>query len=69
MNKLGEELKFHRLKANLSQSELAKLVNISQQNLSRWESNDTDPRISFCILLADFYGITLDELVGRNINK
>lgn len=37
MKKYGEELKFHRQKSQLSQIALAKLVNTSQQNISRWE--------------------------------
>ena len=67
MMNYGEELKYHRQKANLSQHELAKLINTSQQNISRWEKNEVEPSISFCVALADYYGISLDELIGRNI--
>ena len=63
----GEELKFHREKANLSQQSLAKLINTSQQNISRWKKNEVEPSISFCVALADYYGIPLDELIGRDI--
>lgn len=69
MIKIGDELKFHRRKAKLSQIELAKKIKTSQQNISRWEKNEVEPSISFCIILADFYGITLDELIGREIKK
>lgn len=69
MMNIGEELKFHRQKANLSQNELANLINTSQQNISRWEKNEVEPSISFCVILADYYGITLDELIGREVNK
>lgn len=65
----GTELKFHRQKANLSQKELAAMINTSQQNISRWEKNEVEPSISFCVALADCYGISLDELIGREINK
>ena len=61
----GEELKYQRESRNLSQSELAKRTGIKQQNISRWESGDALPSIDFCVKLADFYGISLDELVGR----
>lgn len=27
------------------------------------------PNIDFCVRLADFYGITLDELVGRDVTQ
>lgn len=66
MNKIGEELKYHRQRENLSQRELARLIHTSQQNISRWESGEAEPGISFCVILADFYGITLDELIGRD---
>lgn len=62
----GTELKYHRQKAGLSQKELAYLINTSQQNISRWEKNEVEPSISFCVALADYYGITLDELIGRH---
>lgn len=61
----GAEFKYHRQRANLSQKELADLINTSQQNISRWEKNEVEPSISFCVALADYYGISLDELIGR----
>lgn len=63
----GDELKYHRQKANLSQQQLAELINTSQQNISRWENNEVEPSISFCVALADYYGITIDELIGREL--
>lgn len=65
----GKELKAQRLKAGLTQTELAKRAKISQQNISRWERDDIEPTIDFCVKLANFYGITLDELIGREIPK
>lgn len=61
-----EALKYQREQANLSQRQLAEKVGISQGNISRWEKGETVPNIEFCIRLADFYGISLDELVGRH---
>ncbi len=63
----GDELKYHRQKANLSQQQLAELINTSQQNISRWENNEVEPSISFCVALADYYGITIEELIGREL--
>lgn len=62
----GEALRYQREAAGLNQSELAKALNISHQNISRWEAGSVLPNIDFCVRLADFYGITLDELVGRD---
>ena len=63
----GAELKYHRQKAKLSQRELAEKIHTSQQNVNRWERDEVEPSITFCIALADYYGITLDELIGREI--
>lgn len=62
----GEALKYHREVNGLTQSELAKSTGISQENISRWESNKVIPNIDFCVRLADFYGITVDELIGHD---
>lgn len=64
MANIGNSLKEHRQICGYTQSELAKRTGIKQQNLSRWESNIHNPDIVDCIKLANFYGITLDELLG-----
>lgn len=61
----GEALRYQRDMVGLSQRELSVKINISQQNISRWERGEVLPSIEMCIKLADFYGISLDELVGR----
>ena len=63
----GEALKYQRESAGLSQLELANKTGISHQNINRWEKGEVLPNIDFCVKLADFYGITLDELIGRKI--
>lgn len=63
----GEALREQREKIGLSQSMVASKINTSHQNVSRWESGKNLPSIDFCVKLADLYGITLDELVGRDI--
>lgn len=65
----GNHLKEKREERNLTQTELAKATHISQQNISRWERNEILPNIHFCTILADFYGISIDELVGHEIKK
>ena len=67
MEKYGESLKFHRETSGLTQTELANQTGVSQESISRWEKGLVLPNIDYCVKLADFYGITLDELVGREI--
>ena len=46
--------------------ELAKAIGVNHQNIYRWESGKTQPSLEMCIRLADFFGVSLDELVGRS---
>ncbi len=54
---------------DLNQQTLADLLNISQTTYSRYESGTLDiPSVSL-IKLAQFYGISIDYLVGMTENK
>ena len=65
MRKYGLDLKSQRESSGLSQVQLAKETGIKQQNISRWENDLSIPSIANCEILADYYGITVDELIGR----
>ena len=65
----GKELKAHRESRGLSQSELAQKTGISQSTISLWEDDKRTPNIDNCVLLADFYEVSVDELIGRSLKK
>lgn len=65
----GEALKQQRKASGYTQEQLSRATGIVQPNISAWENNVYTPNIDFCVILADFYGITLDELVGRDSIK
>lgn len=66
---IGKVLKERRENAKITQKDLAKAIGISQQAISFFENDINEPRIGICVKLADFYGITLDELIGRTVKK
>lgn len=49
---------------HMSQEELAEKLDISRQTLSKWETGESLPDIEKCMLLADVFGVTLDDLVN-----
>lgn len=61
----GFEIKNTRISMNYSQTEVSKATGIPQNTISWIELDKGIPNIQQCVLLADFYGITLDELIGR----
>lgn len=68
MENFGDQLKEIRISLHKTLLDVEKATGISNQNLSRWENNKVIPSIDFCIKLADYYGVTLDELVGREFS-
>ncbi len=63
--KIGKSLKQARENENLSQRRLAQETGINQQSISRWESGQRLPNILDLIKLANYYKISIDELIGR----
>lgn len=55
-----------RKQMGLTQKELAQKLNMSAGNLCDWEKGRTEPDIKKLIELADFFDVSLDELLGRN---
>lgn len=54
-----------RLARGLSQRELAKELAISLPSYQRYEYGQREPQLSTLVAIADFYGLSLDELVCR----
>lgn len=67
--KFSEHLVFLREKKKISQKELAKAIGISVHAYQRFEYGEQEPRLSVLIALADFYDLSLDELVCRERSK
>lgn len=58
-------LKKLRNEKKLTQEEIGKFLNISSTGYASWEKLRTEPDIKTLIKLADFYGVSIDYLVGR----
>ncbi len=54
-----------RAEKNLSQREMARALRISQATYNNWENEKTQPSIEQLITLADFFGVSVDYLIGR----
>lgn len=61
---IAAELRAHRAKKNVSQSEAASSIGVNAATLGSWEQR---AGLSFenAWKLADYYGVSLDELAGR----
>ena len=62
---LGNRIGQYRRKLGLTQEALAKQLEVTNQAVSKWESDQCCPDISLLPKIADIFGITMDELFGR----
>lgn len=64
MNKFAERLKELRIEKGLSIQGLAKAVKIGSSSLCRWENGQADVKGSQLIILAKYFDVTIDYLMG-----
>ena len=53
---------------DMSQEELADKIGVSRQTLSKYETGESLPDIEKCRLLADVFGVTVDDLISYEKN-
>lgn len=66
---LSANIKKYRLEKEMTQTQLASVFNVSEQAVSRWENGNTYPDIQLLPAIADYFGITIDELMGMENYK
>lgn len=66
MLKTGRIIKELRKKQNVTQEKLAAYLNVSYQAISKWENGTALPDIALIPQIANFFGVTSDELLGMN---
>ncbi len=66
MAELAVRLKEFRERRKLTQVRLAELIDVSPRVYNRWENGDATPHWDSIIKIADFLGVSLDDLAGRS---
>ena len=61
---IADNLKVLRHKNGYTLENIAEIIAVSRQTVSKWELGDSVPDITNCIKLASLYKISLDELVA-----
>ncbi len=69
MLKIGEKIKDLRKKQDVTQEKLAAYLNISYQAISKWENGTALPDITLIPGIANFFGVSTDELLGMKDTK
>lgn len=69
MNEISARLKTLRANRNMTQTDVANALGVTTQAVSRWESQTTLPDIALLIPIADFYGVSIDYLLGHDLSE
>ena len=62
-------LRYLRKSKNLNQSELGKILHVSQRSISRYESGEVFPNEVTLNNIANFFGVSTDYLLDRTSLK
>jgi transcriptional regulator with XRE-family HTH domain len=63
---IGSKIKYLRKEKDITQDELADFLGVSYQSVSRWETGVCYPDMELLPIIADFFGVTVDSLLGVN---
>jgi len=62
---LGEILKAHRMRCQMTQEFVAEALGVSRQAVSKWETGTADPSTSNLLALAKLFGVPAEELLHQ----
>ena len=63
---IGERIKKYRKNKEMTQDALAQALTVSPQSISKWECGDGYPDITLLPAIANFFEVTVDELIGND---
>ena len=66
---LGETLKAHRTRCQMTQEFEAEALGVSRQTVSKWENGSADPSTTNLLALAKLYGVEAEDLLRGVENK
>ena len=67
--RIGDRMKQLREEKDLMQQEVCSALGLEQSTLANYENNRRVPKTDILISIANYYGVSLDYLVGRTNNR
>lgn len=61
---IGKRILVNRKEHGITQDELAEYIGVSKASVSKWETGQSYPDITFLPLLAAYFDISIDDLIG-----
>lgn len=67
--RIGRTILHLRKKCNITQEQLAINIGVSAQAVSKWETDMSYPDIGLFPVIAEFFGVSIDYLLGFNVSE
>lgn len=64
-----DNLQYLRAQRSMTQEQLAMLLGVSRQSISKWESEKAYPEMDKLLMICDMFGCTLDDLVLGDVSS
>ena len=65
LEKLADNLRAEREKFGITQTQLAEMLGVTPQAVSKWENARSYPDIETLVRLAELFSTTVDRMLGR----
>ena len=67
MEHIGKKIRSLRKNKKMTQEQLAEVLSVSAQSVSKWETCNSVPDIDLLPIIARYFGVTMDELFGYRL--
>ena len=67
--RLSVNLRTLRMASGRTLEDIAEIIDVTRQSVSKWESGESYPDIEKCVRLAKLYNVSLDALVNKSISE
>lgn len=57
------KIKELRIEHNLSQKQLAEILNVSNKTIGHWEANYTEPPLQMVVMITQYFNISYEDLL------
>ena len=65
---LGKNIQYLRKQKKITQEQLAEMISVSRQTVSKWEADEITPELNKLIVLSDVFSCKLDAIVKEDMN-
>ena len=69
MSDIAANIYEYRLKCGYTQKELANMLGVSVQTISKWELEETAPDINQAVILSKIFKVSLDDLTNNDVSN